>query len=129
MDTATTSPDIVVDLLSPFAGPDGTVTRIGLREPTLKEFITIGEPYTFIPEVNGVEVPVENDDVIAKYLFTLVVEPNIPSLLNKVKISDTMRIKEALLSFFMESRERAFRTPLNSTSSGSTSSAPSSSTP
>lgn len=111
---------IVVPLASRLdLGGDRFLDRVVLRAPRLREYARLGEPIIFVPDANGNDVPIEVDEVIEKYLATLVIEPDIPAQLFNLRLDDSIRVKEALLSFFLESRERALRTPPASSSSTS----------
>lgn len=105
-------------------GGGQSLSSVVLREPRMREYAEFGEPLIFVPDVNGNDVPIENDDVIKKYLERLVVAPPIPALLFNMHLTDAIRVKEALLTFFLHCRDEALRPPSTSSSSGSDTSAP-----
>ena len=121
---------IVIPLSRPcdFGPGLGRCTRVVLREPRMHEYARIGEPVIFMPNIHGFDVPIEMDEVIEKYLSTLVVEPDMPALLGRLHLVDAIRVKEALLSFFLDCREEGLRKPVTSSSSASDGSAPSNGT-
>ncbi len=125
----TDAPTITIDLLNPLdIGGGRTASRVVLREPRMREYARFGEPISYVPDAEGRDIPVENDEAIEKYLGALVIEPDSPILLLNLRLVDAIRVKEALLSFFVDCRERAFRLPLVSSSSSAVTSAPPSST-
>lgn len=111
---------ITVPLKRPLdVGGGKTISAVVLREPRMREYAKLGEPVVFMPDVNGRDVPIEMDEVIERYLTTLVVEPDMPALLKNLPLVDAIRVKEALLGFFMDCREEALLTPVRSSSSAS----------
>lgn len=120
---------ITVPLSRPLDIGGGEMLRaVVLREPRMREYARLGEPIIYVPDVNGMDVPVEVDDVIEKYLAALVVEPDIPNLIGRLHLVDGIRVKEALLGFFLDCRQEALRPPAPCSSSTSVGSAPSSGT-
>lgn len=115
---------VTVALLDSYLG--GEITEVVLREPTLDEYVTFGEPVSLVQRGDSL-FTVENDAAIKGYLSTLVVQPDVPSYVRKLGLADAMKVKEALLDFFALARGRL--RPTAPSSSPSTSDGAASSTP
>ena len=110
------SREIIVDLVDTYL--DGELKRVVLREPVCGDIMKHGEPWEMV-RVGGAIHPVENSMAINAYFRALLVEPKSFVYLEKLSAADTMRVKEALLSFFAREKERSFAgTPLFSSELG-----------
>jgi len=90
-----------IDLQEPIVGHDGPISQITLRQPGFREIMRLGEPVSRIFTTDGTMVSVtENIDVIRQYIEALVRPPANPLLIEQLRLADTMRIKDAVLSFF-----------------------------
>jgi hypothetical protein len=79
---------------------------VSLRAPTLREYLTIGEPMEAHagPDGDGRFI-IEQHDRIAAYLDKLAVpgEPGLENL-DVLDLADSMSVKEAIIGFFSEAR-------------------------
>ncbi|MBN9062132.1 MAG: hypothetical protein BGP06_05230 [Rhizobiales bacterium 65-9] len=58
---------VKIPMTPPIIGHEGPINEIVVREPTYREFMQIGEPYTVAYADNGTPFTVENMEVIQKY--------------------------------------------------------------
>jgi hypothetical protein len=96
-----------IKLTKPFELHGRSVEEITLREPTGWEAATLGEPRLIVANQNLGGYYVERDDVIAKYLEKCVDCPLGPNgILKVLSLTDLIKVKQALFSFFEEAEAR-----------------------
>lgn len=93
-----------VDLAEPIVGHAGPITRIVLREPTARDYFSLGEPSVYARNGDGAIYSVENAEVIERYIERCIAEPQDSLLIGQMTLADAMRVKGAVLDFFTAAR-------------------------
>ena len=110
-----------LDLITPFPWGAQTITQIEIREPNGSEFIRLGEPYLNSIGDDGRVANVEDNEVIRAYCEMLIVTPaRLP--LDLLGLADSMRLKDAVLDFFIIARRAGLKgapKPSSASSDGS----------
>jgi hypothetical protein len=88
-----------VPLATPFQGHNGLVREIILREPTGDEFLTYGEPQTWVRVAGGMAL-IDNDQAIRAYIERLIVQPDPVLTLSQIKLADARAVRKAVIDFF-----------------------------
>jgi hypothetical protein len=103
----------VVTLDRPVEGHGKVMLReVTLRAPGFNEFMTIGEPVAQGWSTDGsVAYAAEDIDKVRRYAEVLIEAPFDGLLLAGLGLSDTLRVKDAVLDFFREARPRPSKTP------------------
>ncbi len=76
------------------------ITQIVLREPTMEQYFTHGDPWTIALSEKGIPFSIENGEVISTYVKLCLVEPKDPQLLQQGGIALAKKIKGVILDFF-----------------------------
>ena len=99
----------IIRLSEPVTAYERTFHEITLREPTGALFMRLGQPRVPVTNFNaGSGYLVEREDTIVEYLKALIAVddkdadhlPLAEGLLRKLSLTDSMRLREALFSFF-----------------------------
>jgi hypothetical protein len=114
---------VTVHLTKPIVTHHGDTVSIELREPTGREFLEIGEPFTWQRPVGGEPVMIEVPGVLQAYAERCLTRPG-PEFMVQLGLADMMRVKDALTGFFGDAQRAAFPDPSTSSSTSSASSAP-----
>lgn len=91
---------VKIPLNPPVQGHEGPIAEVVVREPSYKEYMAIGEPWTVAYADNGTPFQVENLDVINRYVEICVVSPD-AILLGQASGRTARRVREAVLNFFI----------------------------
>lgn len=98
----------IVELVEPLLGHGEPIRRLVLKEPTGRDYISLGEPMVVARNPDGTAYAVENTAVIEQYVERCITEPKDPLLvIPQLGLSDAMRLKEAVLGFFRDARQAA----------------------
>lgn len=97
-------PNAIVTLSNPIEGHSGQIASITLREPKYADVMALGEPSAFARSDGGMVFQAEKDGIVQGYIERLLVEPNDPSLLLQVSLTDALKLKDAVYSFFQSAR-------------------------
>lgn len=108
-----------VDVPGGYLTHQGNSTRIVVREPTVEDYLEIGEVYSYVPAPDGLAYPMENREAVKRYVERLVVEPTDQLLIAGLPLSVGRDLRDAVLGFF---RRPAAAAGAPSTTSGATSS-------
>lgn len=111
------------DLTKPIVTHEGSVTTVTVREPTGREYLELGEPYTWQRPVGGDPVMIEVPGVLQAYAEKCLVKPG-PEFMAQIGLADMMRLKDALTGFFAAAQKAAWPEPSTSSSLSSASSQP-----
>lgn len=103
------SKTIKVDLPDPVETHSGLVTKVEFREPTSRDFFSLGEPFQIIDQ-SGSGFLVEKDEVILSYMERCVQQPFDPVLLGTMSLANGMICRERFLSFFAQARAKMLST-------------------
>ncbi|MEN3239017.1 hypothetical protein PUR29_36890 [Methylobacterium ajmalii] len=114
---------VTIPLTRPVDGHRGEIREVILREPTWGDVMPVGNPYTIHHSPEGVPIVVENPAIIEHYLERCVVEPMHYNLLTNCNLRDALRVRQALLDFFLnaEPGDAASNTSPGTSSSSSAS--------
>ncbi|MCF4130255.1 hypothetical protein [Methylobacterium sp. SyP6R] len=97
----TPASSVTIPLTTPIQWHRDLVREIVLREPTWDDIMPIGHPVTLHSSPEGVQIPVENPAAIMHYAERCVVEPMDMNFLSQLGLRDTMRVRQAILDFFL----------------------------
>lgn len=106
-----------LDLINPFDLAAGTVSKLVLREPTGRDVMTFGEPYIQTQSSDGAIVAIENAEAIEGYMTQCVVDPAGINVIDRVGLTDFLRLKDAVFGFFSDARMAGLQSAPNSSSS------------
>lgn len=115
-------PNKIITLDRPIVG-HRAFRQLEFREPKFRDLMELGDPYVWVPAGNDYSRRVDDTQIIAKYAERLLVEDGKPgdfSLLDQLGVSDTRKVREAIVDFFQ---------PAAATAGSNTSPENSSSTP
>jgi hypothetical protein len=92
-----------IELSKPITGHEGPVTKVVLKEPTAADYFALGEPQIVARNPDGTVFVVENDAAVKQYIERCCVSPS-PLLLAQLSLRDAVKVKAAVLDFFMVAR-------------------------
>jgi hypothetical protein len=97
---------VKVELAKPIVAHGGAVSHVVLREPTVAEYLEIGDPFLVALSPEG-KVPfiVEDKAALASYVKLLVVEPDWLLTEKQLDWRDMRKIMERVRSFFQGGAE------------------------
>ena len=95
--------NVTIELLEPKLG--GEITRVVIRPPKAAEYWRIGEPERVV-RTNDTFYTVDDEQALGEWLKLLLVEPDSRAYLDNLGLADAMRIKEAIIGFFDQARQR-----------------------
>jgi hypothetical protein len=98
-----------ITLLEPIVGHGGMVKEIWLREPTARELMSFGDPWSRAFSRDGLVFQSENVEIVKQYVDACVVYdspgPKVDELLlEQLGLADGLRVKDAVLGFFTSAR-------------------------
>lgn len=93
-----------VALKTPLTAHDRVISKVTLREPNFSDYIALGDPVILARNADGALFPVDNGEVLSKYIERCLVDLD-PLLLAQIGLTDAMAIKREMNSFFLEARE------------------------
>ena len=96
-------PNVTVKLSRAYA--EGELTEVVIRPPVASEYWANGEPWQEMVMGKNAYI-VENPVTVQTYIDLLVVEPKSKAYRNNLELVDAMAVKDAVLGFFPEARER-----------------------
>ena len=120
-------PTKIVKLLRPFPWVDGQmVTQITLKEPSGRQYVKLGDPRVLVWNTSGGGYWVEQQEVIAAYLESCIVQDSDAAvlgaqILDRLALEDVMGVKAALFDFFEGAAKRRLETNSIASSSASAS--------
>lgn len=77
--------------------------QLEFREPKFRDLMELGDPYVWVPAGNEYSRRVDDTQIIAKYAERLLVEDGKagdPLILDQLGVSDTRKVREAIVDFF-----------------------------
>lgn len=96
---------VTIPLAAPIVGHNGPIAQVVVKEPTGRDYFTLGEPSVWARNADGTSYVVENTEVLEKYIERCIAEPTDPLLLSQLGLADAMKIREAVLDFFGAARQ------------------------
>ena len=107
---------IDIDLDEPINGHKGPISIVKVSEPRAGDILDLGDPFVLARGADGALISVENDEKIRAYIERLTQDADgqrlDPILLRQASASDLLRIRDAVIDFFIQARSRASnRTP------------------
>ena len=113
-------PNAIVKLDKPIMG-HRPYRQLEFREPKFRDLMELGDPYIWVPAGNDYSRRLDDTQIIAKYAERLIVEDGKagdPLILDQLGVTDTRKVREAIVDFF----QPAAATAASSTSPESSSS-------
>lgn len=107
-------PNKTVQLVDPINTHDGKIAAVEFRPPTATEYWDLGDPVIWAQNPDGSLFPVENSDLMRRYIQRLCVVPKDPLLLEQMSLADGMAVKAAVHDFFSEARSASIAAALRS---------------
>jgi len=96
------SKTVTIPLDEPFAGHKGMTQQLVLRRPNWSDVMGVGAPYTIHSDKEGKGFLVYDEAAIAHYAEALLIEPADTALVSaSVGLRDTMKVREAIVDFFL----------------------------
>ncbi len=92
----------IVDVPGGYQTHKGIESTIELREPTVNDYLDIGEVYRFVPAPDGNAYPMEDRDALKRYIERLIVKPADQLLLSGLPLSVGRDLRGAVLGFFRQ---------------------------
>ena len=92
--------DVRIPVPGGIVGHGKTYDAVVIVEPTLQQYLEIGEPVVWIFYPDGSRTPTTNPTAIERYITLCVKEPPDPLLLNQGGIKLARKMREAILGFF-----------------------------
>ena len=92
----------VVTLEKPILG-HRPYRQLEFREPKFRDLMELGDPYIWVPAGNDYSRRLDDTQIIAKYAERLLVEDGKagdPLILDQLGVSDTRKVREAIVDFF-----------------------------
>ncbi|WP_345819931.1 hypothetical protein ABC766_27255 [Methylobacterium fujisawaense] len=77
--------------------------QLEFREPKFRDLMELGDPYVWVPAGNEYSRRVDDTQIIAKYAERLLVEDGKagdPLILDQLGVTDTRKVREAIVDFF-----------------------------
>jgi hypothetical protein len=108
---------ITVKLPDPIETHAGYVSEASFRAPTVRDFLLLGEPQRYIRSPEGSLFIVDDLEALAAYLDKCVMPPIDPVIMAGTSLANGIAMREAVLRFFVEQRDRALAPPSGSSSS------------
>lgn len=108
------SKTIKVDLPDHLETHQGMVSFAEFREPTARDFFSLGEPFQVVRGGDGGIFVVEKDDVILAYMEKCIQQPIDVILLGTMSLANAMACREKFLGFFETARARMSSSPATS---------------
>lgn len=108
-----------VDLIRPVPTHVGERMFLEFREPTWDDIMPVGEPYTVHPTQDGDGIVVENNEAILHLAEQCVMAPADGLSLTKLGVSDTVKVRRAIIRFFLPAVEAGAASNTSSTNSAS----------
>ena len=127
VETNTAAQSKTIVLLKPLGSPNNPksyLERVTLRPPRFADFMELGEPEIYVPVAEGRGGFVEtNLEAVRRYVERLAGKDLDPGLLEHASLEDSMRLRDAVLGFFRDARQRiaSANTPGSLTPDGSAS--------
>lgn len=109
--------DVEIVLTKPLIGPNGTIGKVIIREPTAADYFKLGDPHSFAQAADGLILSAEREEVVQAYMKRCVIEPANSMLLEQMVLADAIRVKEAILNFFTAARSTKSQSDATSSSS------------
>lgn len=101
--TDVSTPTIRVPLAKPITGHGGTFTHVTVREPTVAEYLDIGDPYLVgVSPREQVGFALDDKAALAAYAKLLVVEPDWLLVEAQVGWRDMRAIVKVIRGFFQD---------------------------
>lgn len=117
-------PNATIELEKPITGHEGEIRKIVLREPTYREVMPNGSPYQVHDTDDGQSVVLYDNEKIRAYAEACLIEPKESDLLKQLGLRDTMKLREAVLRFFLPPASADAGSATSQKSSGSTAASP-----
>lgn len=95
---------VSIKLKAPLVGHSGPITEVEVRPPTAEDYFDLGDPTNVVRVPDGGFYVVENTAVVREYIKRCCSAD--PLLIEKASLADGIRIKEAVLGFFLEARDQ-----------------------
>jgi len=111
------SKTIKIDLPDPVETHSGLISKVEFREPSARDYFSLGDPYQLVRGADGGVFVVEKDDVILSYMERCVQAPVDPIALGAMSLAGAIICREKFLSFFETARARMSNMPVTSSSS------------
>jgi hypothetical protein len=122
------SKSVSVALRNPMVGHGGEITELIVKEPKGRDYMELGEPFSYSRTQEGLIVHVPNDAAIGEYFARCVSAPKGDSGLIAAQLSlvDAISVRRTILDFFTDALSEASAAPSkpSSSSDGSTPRAP-----
>lgn len=100
-------PSVKIRLTTPVEFIGKPISEVELKEPNGGLYVRLGDPRTVIFGASGATYFIENAEVIAKYLDTLLVHAaGGEALLVLLSLDDALAVKQRFLSFFDRAVQR-----------------------
>ena len=109
---------VTINIPEGYTTHKGVSHKILLREPTVEDYLDLGEIYNLVPASDGLAYPIESKEAVRKYTERLMIEPTDQLLVAGLPLSVGRDLREAVMSFF----RRPVAAGEQSTTSGKTSS-------
>lgn len=90
-----------VKLQRPFAGTDGMIDEVVLREPVGKDVFEIGAPGQWMRTQDGAVAYIENNDALRMYAERCIVKPNALLAMGKMSVPDVLAVRDVIVGFFL----------------------------
>lgn len=97
--------EVRVPLSTPIKGHAGPISEVVLRAPKAADFFELGEPQVVAYGKEGLGYVAENTETVRAYIERLVIEPD-AMLLAQLSLADAMKVKSAVLGFFIDARQK-----------------------
>lgn len=95
------SKTVRIELAQPLAGHHGEISALVLRAPTWSDVMGVGSPYTIHRDKEDKPFLVYDEAAIAHYAEACLVEPRDPLLVQGLCLADTLKVREAVVDFFL----------------------------
>ncbi len=116
--------NVTVTLGTPIPGHKGPIDKVVIREPRAGDYFELGEPVIYTQSREGRLIGAEHTETVKAYLDRLIVEPKDQLVLGQMDLADSMKVKAAMMDFFINARLKSFGIDAISSSSTSESSTP-----
>ena len=84
----------------------GICSEIEFREPTGRDFFSLGEPFQIVQNGQSGGFLIERDETILAYMERCVRPPFNPIILGSLSLANAMVCREKFLGFFEQARAR-----------------------
>lgn len=99
---------ITISLKRPVLWHDQQVRELTVKEPTGRLLMAHGNAVTWSSSAGGNAFPIEDNDVIAKYVEGCVAHEGGAMIINLLSLEDALVVRDAVIGFFVAARSAAW---------------------